>query len=94
MVWLRAKTLEHQALLEVVEHAVFYGVSLPEAVEAVRKAIRDGIRRHRKNAKAFRRAGKFKMADYATKIADREVRHSARIRRLQLKYKSWQGVAQ
>jgi hypothetical protein len=93
-------TKRNQAILEVLRMAHKTGAPLPVAVEYVRAEIRGYVRAQRKRARELRRrayqAGErrdmcLRWADSQDKIADRNVRFSQTIRRLQREFASWRG---
>ena len=86
----RRPTLRVQAIMMVLDHALKHELSVPEAVEAVRKELRGFARSRRAQARKMRLEGRSKLAEMCSKMADRQCRTSQRIRRLQLEFKSWQ----
>lgn len=93
-------TKKNQAILEVLRMAHQTGAPVPVAVEYVRAELRQSIRRQRARAREYRqksirdfarRQMYANMAASTDRIADRNVRMSQTIRRLQLEFASWRS---
>lgn len=85
---MRKVTADARAIVEVLRSAKIQGLTLPAAVEAYRRDLQAGIiaaRERRSNAKS----------ELQRKLAERHLtrllNQSARVRRLQRTYPSWQG---
>lgn len=88
---INAPSKDVQAILDVLRHAQKAGLPLPAAVDAYRAELRAAMRRHRASARELRGMNLTQMADRREQIVARLRRESARVRRLQRRFRSWQA---
>jgi hypothetical protein len=84
-------TLDTRAVLDVLHHAKRTGLPLPEAVESFRAELRAFMRQNRKRVRDLRSRGRGNLAAGFERMIHRQRIMSARVRRLQRTYASWQA---
>lgn len=85
-------TKNTRVIVDVLRHARAEKLALPEAVESYRKVLREAMRRKRRMQREYRKLSRYRIVAYIERAIARQRLESARVRRLQRRFPSWQRI--